>query len=98
MRSASTAACGVSGVITTSLVMAAKAACSILITYRPRDGNASVKEPSMLVAEETFFPVRVLEALTAAPGRGVFADLPSRAQGIAAQGSANHSQEHPLWQ
>ena len=29
----------------------------------------------MAVAEETFFPVRVLEALTAAPGRGLFADF-----------------------
>ena len=75
MRSASTVACGVSGVITTSFVVAANAACSTLMTYRPRDGNVSVKEPSISLAAETFFPVRVLEALTAAPGSGVFPDL-----------------------
>ena len=68
-------ASGVAGVITTSLVTGANAACSALMTYRPRAGRVSVKDPSGAVAVATFFPVSVLEAVTVTPGRGVLPDV-----------------------
>src|SRR5437868_11883142 len=61
--------------MTTSFVTEAKADCSAFITYRPRAGRVSWKEPSVVLAVETFFPVNVLDAVTVTPGSGARPDL-----------------------